>query len=62
MRIDLPNEKKSTAGAADTLGAGRGGALPSSTEIFDRPFFNEGGKKDTELVLELASSESPCVM
>ena len=31
--------------------------MPSSTEIFERPFFNEGGKKDTELILEEVSSE-----
>ena len=58
---NAPNEKKSTAGAADTLDAA-GLVLPSSTEIFDRPFFNEGGKKDTELVFDLGSSESPLVV
>jgi hypothetical protein len=57
-----PREKKSIAEAADALGAGFGGALPSSTEIFDRAFFNDGGKKDTELVLLLVSSESPLIV
>jgi hypothetical protein len=59
---NIPSEKKSTAGAADTLGAGRGGAVPPSTEILDRPFFKEGGIKDTELVLEFVCSESPFVV
>jgi hypothetical protein len=37
--------------------------LPSSTEIFDLPFFNEGGKKDTELIFDFgSSSESPLVV
>lgn len=59
----IPSEKKSTAGAADTLGAagvfvGRCGILPSSTEIFDRPFFNEGGRKAMELVVAVISSIS----
>ena len=59
--MNTPNEKKSTA--ADILGADRGGALPSSTEIFDLPFFNEGGKKDTELVFDFgSSSKSPLVV
>ena len=62
MYRNRPNEKKSTAGAADTCEGGRGGALPSSNEILDRPFFKERGKKDTELALESSSSESPFIV
>lgn len=56
----LPSEKKSTANAADTLGVvvGRDGALSSSSEIFVRPFFSEGGRKTTELIAGAASSWS----
>lgn len=49
----IPNEKKSTAGAADTFaGSFRGapfGLPPSSTDIFDRPLASDGGKKEKEL-------------
>lgn len=48
--MEVPNEKKSTAGTEDASGgAVRAGGLvlpPSSTDIFDLPFVKEGGRKE----------------